>query len=135
MSPAAPEATNRASTTPRSDGVARLVGRGGEVATATGRTPRCWMQTRSRLPDGGRPGKRASTGPAGGRGRAGPPDGGRGTVRARAASQQQAPRREGGHGASPGGGWGGPGRDGDRGRVRRAGERWRLQGRRGGRPI
>src|SRR4030095_17184116 len=40
MSPAAPEATNRASTTPRSEGVARLVGRGGEVATATGRTPR-----------------------------------------------------------------------------------------------
>src|SRR5512132_2327031 len=63
MSPAAPEATNRASTTPRSDGVARLVGRGGEVATATGRTPRRSMQTRRRLPDGGRPGKRASTGP------------------------------------------------------------------------
>src|SRR5512132_38320 len=61
MSPAAPEATNRASTTPRSDGVARLVGRGGEVATATGRTPRRSMQTRRRLPDGGRPGKRAST--------------------------------------------------------------------------
>src|ERR671911_1905324 len=40
MSPAAPEATNRTSTTPRRDGVARFAGRGGEVATATGRTPR-----------------------------------------------------------------------------------------------
>src|SRR5215211_7670821 len=54
MSPAAPEATNRASTTPRRDGVARLAGRGGEVATATGRTPRRSMQTRRRLPDAGR---------------------------------------------------------------------------------
>src|SRR5829696_6513422 len=54
MSPAAPEATNRASTTPRRDGVARLAGGGGEVATATGRTPRRSMQTRRRLPDAGR---------------------------------------------------------------------------------
>src|ERR687890_2735584 len=53
MSPAAPEATNRASTTPRREGVARLAGRGGEVATATGRTPRRSMQTRRRLPDAG----------------------------------------------------------------------------------
>src|SRR4029453_10769448 len=52
MSPAAPEATNRASTAPRRGGVARLAGRGGEVATATGRTPRRSMQTRRRLPDG-----------------------------------------------------------------------------------
>src|SRR5215216_4749736 len=53
MSPAAPEATNRARTTPRRDGVARWAGRGGEVATATGRTPRRSMQTRRRLPDAG----------------------------------------------------------------------------------
>src|SRR4249919_1355128 len=53
MSPAAPEATNRASTAPRRDGVARLAGRDGEVATATGRTPRRSMQTWRRLPDGG----------------------------------------------------------------------------------
>src|SRR4029453_18946318 len=53
MSPAAPEATNRARTTPRRDGVARVAGRGGEVATATGRTPRRSVQTRRRLPDGG----------------------------------------------------------------------------------
>src|SRR5215213_8700548 len=71
MSPAAPEATNRASTAPRSDGVARLVGRGGEVATATGRTPRRSMQTRRRLPDGGQPGKRASKAPTGHRARPG----------------------------------------------------------------
>src|SRR5918992_2324151 len=61
MSPAAPEATNRASTTPRRDGVARLAGRGGEVATATGRL----LGDRCR-PGGGfqmaaRPGKRSST--------------------------------------------------------------------------
>src|SRR5512132_536939 len=61
MSTAAPEATNRASTTPRSDGVGRLGGRGGEVAMATGRITRRSMPTRRRLPDGGRPGKRAST--------------------------------------------------------------------------
>src|SRR4029450_14146396 len=53
MSPAAPEATNRARTTPRRDGVARRAGRGGEVATAPGRPPRRSIQTRRRLPDGG----------------------------------------------------------------------------------
>src|SRR5215213_11012896 len=101
MSPAAPEATNRASTAPRSDGVARLVGRGGEVATATGRTPRRSMQTRRRLPDGGRPGKRRQEPFGPGR-----------------RPNQQEPRREGGHAGSRGSGRGGPGRDGDRDRLR-----------------
>src|SRR5829696_6550567 len=77
MSPAAPEATNRARTTPRREGVARLAGRGGEVATATDRTPRRSVQTRRRLPDGG-PTRQAAVhtlpGRAGARNRSGPGD-------------------------------------------------------------
>src|SRR4029450_10342799 len=82
MSPAAPEATNRASTTPRRDGVARLAGRGGGVDTATGRTPRRSMQTRRRLPDGGPTRQATVHSPAGTAG----PDA-HGTVRAPAPSQ------------------------------------------------
>src|SRR5512132_4660794 len=81
MSPAAPEATNRASTTPRSDGVARLVGRGGEVATATGKTPRRSMQTRRRLPDDGATRQASLHGP--------PPDTGRWDAASRHGQQAQ----------------------------------------------
>src|SRR4029450_13058131 len=118
MSPAAPEATNRASTAPRRDGVARLAGRGGEVATATGRTPRRSMQTRRRLPDGA-PTRQAAVPSLGGTG-----GGGR-------RPNQQAPTWEGGHAASPGGGWGGAGRDGGRGRLQRGRGRRRRGRRRG----
>src|SRR5262245_24987283 len=119
MSPAAPEATNRASTTPRRDGVARLAGRDGEVATATGRTPRRSMRTPRRLPDDG-PARQATVHIP--RNRSGP--GGVPTIRT---------DREGGHAASPGGGGGGAGRDGGRGRVRQGrGRRQRGQCRPGG---
>src|SRR4029450_8463031 len=117
MSPAAPEATNRASTAPRRDGVARWADRGGEVATATGRTPRRSMQTRRRLPDGA-PTRQAAVHSLGnlvwreGAWREEPFGCGR-------RHNQQAPTREGEHAASPGGGWGGAGRDGSRGRLRR----------------
>src|SRR5215217_2572840 len=123
MSPAAPEATNRASTTPRSDGVVRLPGRGGEVATATGRTPRdrCRPAGGFQMPAPG--GKRSSTSPGGaeepfGRGRR---------------PIQQAPTREGEHAASSGGGGDGAGRDGGPRRLRlgqRPGRRRRPGGRR-----
>src|SRR5215218_10610946 len=109
MSPAAPEATNRASTTPRRDGVARLAGRGGEVATATGRTPRRSMQTRRRLPDAG-PTRQATVHSPGG-------DGARNRSGAGAVPSSRHRHREGGHAASAGGGWGGLGGDGGRGRV------------------
>src|SRR4029450_1573812 len=71
MSPPAPERTNRASTTPRSDGVVRLLGRGGEGATATGRTPRdrCRPAGGFQMPAPG--GKRSSTPPGAPRNRSG----------------------------------------------------------------
>src|ERR671913_1001844 len=74
MSPAAPEATNRASTTPRRDGVARFAGRGGEVATATGRTPRIDADPKEASrwrPDPAR-GRPQPPGPSGARNRSGP---------------------------------------------------------------
>src|SRR5215218_2146930 len=109
MSPAAPEATNRASTTPRSDGVARLAGRGGEVATATGRTPRRSVQTRRRLPDAG-PTRQATVHSP--RRRRGQEPFGR-----RRRPIQQTPTSGGWHAASAGGGWGGAGGAGGGGRV------------------
>src|SRR5918992_5290079 len=120
MSPAAPEATNRASTTPRRAGVARLAGRGGEVATATGGTPRRSIRTWGGFQIAGRPGKRTSTGPGSTGNRSAPvgvPPSRRGT-------------REVGMQLRPHGGGVGGGRDGGRGRVQRERGRRRRRCRR-----
>src|SRR5215207_11546322 len=126
MSPAAPEATNRASTTPRREGVARFAGRGGEVAMATGRTPRIDADPKEA--------SRWRPDPASGRPL--PPwvERGQEPFRPGWRHNHQTPIREGEHATWPGGGRGGAGRDGDRGRVQRGRgqRRWRGLGRRGG---